>query len=57
MKMTDNQIETKEDAMIKATRKAEATPHELFDAFEQKGILGVYNLGLKHMYEYLKGNK
>lgn len=50
---------TKEDkmknAMIRAAHKAVITSHQLLDIFMQQGLMGVYNLGLKHMYEYLEG--
>lgn len=43
-----------EDAMIRATNKAVITSHQLLDVFVQKGVMGVYHLGMKHMYEYLE---
>lgn len=43
-----------EDTMIRASRKAGLTRNELFDTIFEKGILAVYNLGMKHMYEYLE---
>ena len=43
-----------EDAIIRASNKAGLTNNDLFDAFKVKGLLGVYNLGMMHMYEYLK---
>lgn len=52
-----------EDAMIRASRKAGLTKDELIDIFyrgadsENGGLMGVYNLGMKHMYEYLEGVK
>ena len=51
-----NMIEKMEDEMIKASNKAGITSHQLLDILVQQGVTGVYNLGLKHMYEYLKGN-
>lgn len=42
-----------EDAMIRAANKAVITSHQLLDVLMQQGLMGVYNLGLKHMYEYL----
>lgn len=42
------------DTMIRASRKAGLTINELFDTIFEKGILAVYNLGMKHMYEYLE---
>ena len=51
---------TKEDniegTMIRAANKAVVTSHQLLDVLVQQGVMGVYNLGLKHMYEYLKGD-
>lgn len=46
-----------EDAMIRAANKAVITSHQLLDVFMQQGVMGVYHLGLKHMYEYLKGDE
>lgn len=44
------------DAMIRDANKAVVTSHQLLDVLVQQGVMGVYNLGLKHMYEYLKGD-
>jgi len=46
-----------EDVIIRASNKAGITKSDLSDAFKEKGFLGVYNLGMMHMYEYLKGEK
>lgn len=46
----------KQDTMIRASRKAGLTRQELFDKLFNEGVLAVYNLGMQHMYEYLKGN-
>lgn len=46
----------KQDVMIRASRKAELTRDQLVDTCFKDGILAVYNLGLEHMYEYLKGS-
>lgn len=43
-----------EDAMIRAGNKAVITSHQLLDVFVQKGVMGVYHIGMKHMYEYLE---
>lgn len=43
-----------EDAMIRAANKAVVTSHQLLDVLVQQGVMGVYHLGLKHMYEYLE---
>lgn len=44
-----------EDTMIRASKKAELTRNELLDTLFEEGVLAVYNLGMKHMYEYLEG--
>lgn len=46
--------ESMEDAMIRAGNKAVITSHQLLDIFVQQGVMGVYHLGMKHMYEYLE---
>lgn len=43
-----------EDTMIRASKKAEITKSQLLDTLFEEGILAVYNLGMKHMYEYLE---
>lgn len=43
-----------DEAMIRAANKAVITSHQLLDVLVQQGVMGVYNLGLKHMYEYLE---
>lgn len=45
-----------EDKMIRATRKANVTKQDLLDVFAEKGLIAVYNLGLKNMLDYLNGN-
>ena len=45
-----------EDKMIHATRKANVTKQDLLDVFAEKGLIAVYNLGLKNMLDYLNGN-
>lgn len=45
----------KEHTMIKASNKAGLTMTQLIDINFEDGLMGVYNLGMKHMYEYLKG--
>lgn len=42
------------DSMIRASNKAGLTRNQLFDTLFEEGVLAVYNLGLKHMYEYLE---
>lgn len=41
--------------MIEASSTAELTKQELFDVLYEYGLIGVYNLGMVHMYQYLKG--
>lgn len=50
----ENTQDKTEDAMIRAGNKAVITSHQLLDVFVQKGVMGVYHLGMKHMYEYLE---
>lgn len=45
-----------EDKMIRASRKSGVTKQDLMDTFTEKGLVGVYNLGLKSMLDYLNGN-
>lgn len=45
-----------EDSMIRASNKAGLTRNQLFDTLFEEGLLAIYNLGMKHMYEYLKGD-
>ena len=46
-----------QDAMIRASNKAGLTMWQLINANSDKGYMGIYNLGMKHMYEYLKGEE
>ena len=43
-----------QDLMIRAANKAKLTRDLLLDTLYEKGVLAVYNLGIKHMYEYLE---
>ena len=45
-----------QDKIIRATRKSNVTNKILLDIFAEKGLIGVYNLGLKNMLDYLNGN-
>lgn len=45
-----------QDKMICATRKANITNEILLDTFAEKGLVGVYNLGLENMLDYLNSN-
>lgn len=53
--ITDDEQDT-QDKMIRATRKSNVTKQTLLDIFVEKGLVGVYNLGLKNMMDYLNGN-
>lgn len=44
----------KQDSMIRAVNKAGLTRNQLLDILFEEGVMAVYNLGLKHMYEYLE---
>ena len=43
------------DSMIRASKKTGFTRNQLLDTLFEEGVLAVYNLGMKHMYEYLEG--
>lgn len=43
-----------EDTMIRASNRAGVTKEKLLDEFMERGLMGVYNLGLRDMCEYLK---
>lgn len=43
------------DIMIKASNGI--TKHNIIDVFYNSGLMGVYNLGMEHMYNYLKGEQ
>ena len=45
-----------QDKIISATIKSNVTKQTLLDTFAEKGLVGVYNLGLKNMFDYLNGN-
>lgn len=45
-----------EDAMIGAAIKGGLKGADLLDLFKWQGLFGIYNLGMKHMYEYLNGD-
>ena len=44
-----------DDIMIRASRKASLTKNDLFNTFQENGLVGVYNMGLKNMLDYLNG--
>ena len=45
------------DVIIRASNKASITSADLSDAFKESGLMGVYKLGMKHMWEYLNDKK
>lgn len=51
-------ILTKEEemkhAMTCAGMAAEITGQDIFDEYVKSGLVGIYDLGMRHMYEYLK---
>lgn len=57
MKETIDKHYEMQNVMIRASRKAGLTRQELFDKLFNEGVLAVYNLGMQHMYEYLKGEE
>ena len=44
----------KKDVFIRSTRNSKTSTQILLDVFNNKGLIGVYNLGLENMYDYLK---
>ena len=49
-----NKKEDLEDVMYKASYKGKLTRDKLLNTLFEEGVLAVYDLGMKHMYEYLK---
>lgn len=47
--------ESMEDSMIRASIKAGLGKQQLINIKINEGLIGVYLLGMKHMYEYLEG--
>lgn len=45
---------TKDDIMIEAAVAADLSKSQLSDVYDRLGIMGVYNLGMRHMYDYLE---
>lgn len=43
-----------QDKMIRTSRKANLSKEKLIETFESQGLIGVYNLGLKNMMDYLE---
>ena len=48
--------EKMEDAMIRAVINGGIKGRDLIDLWQERGLIAVYHLGMKHMYEYLKGD-
>ena len=46
-----------QDKMICAMRKANVTKQILLDTFTEKGLIGVYNLGLENMLDYIENER
>lgn len=44
----------RKDAMIRASNYAEVDKQMLLNELDRNGLMGVYNLGLIHMYDYMK---
>ena len=51
----ENKKDDMEQSMIGASNKARLTRNQLIDMFFEEGVMAIYKLGMKHMYEYLKG--
>lgn len=49
----EDEEDDEEDIMIRASRKAHLSRKKLIDTYESSGLMGVYNLGLKNMLDYL----
>ena len=43
-----------EDVMMRASNNGDINTNKLVHTFRTDGLMGVYNLGLQHMYLYLK---
>ena len=45
----------KKEIMIRASNQSGINKEILLNTFAQDGLMGVYNLGLEDMYDYMKG--
>lgn len=45
------------ETMIRAANKCDVKYSDLLNAYEENGLMAIYNLGMEHMYEYLKGKE
>lgn len=52
-----NEDENLQDAMIRAARDAHFSRSKAKEEFQNKGILEIYNLGMKHMHDYLQSKE
>lgn len=52
-----NEDEKMQDTMIRAARNAHFSRNKAKEEFQNKGILCIYNLGMKHMYDYLQNKE
>jgi len=51
-------IECSEEGLItKATINAHITQKDFMEVFNRSGLIGIYNLGMKHMLQYMTDNK
>lgn len=46
-----------EDIMIMSTSNITDLKEKIMETFWQQGLMGVYNLGMSNMYEYLRGKE
>lgn len=51
------EIDNEYDMMIKATRHNNTTTEQLLDILKTKGVIGVYNLGMADLFQYLSGRQ
>ena len=48
---------SRQDIIIHATRESNVTKQTLLDTFAKKGLIGVYNLGLENMLDYIENER
>ena len=46
-----------EEYITKAMKQAEVKTSDIVNTFETSGLVGVYNLGMQHMLDYLMSEK
>lgn len=49
--------QSRQDKIIRATRESNVTNEILLDTFTEKGLIGVYNLGLENMLDYIENER